>query len=36
MELSLRLSIYLRHSIGGYMVDATAGFLVKIVETLSP
>jgi hypothetical protein len=31
MELSLRLSFYLRHSLGGYTVDTTVGFLVKII-----
>jgi uncharacterized SAM-dependent methyltransferase len=36
MELSLRLSFYLRHSLGGYTVDTTAGFLVKIMEALAP
>jgi hypothetical protein len=36
MELSLRLSFYLSHSHGGYMVDTTAGFPVKIVEALAP
>jgi hypothetical protein len=36
MELSLRLSFYLKHSLGGYTVDTTAGFSVKIVEALAP
>jgi hypothetical protein len=36
MELSLWLSFYLRHSLGGYTVDTTAGFPVKIVEVLAP
>jgi hypothetical protein len=36
MEFSLRLSFYLRRSLGGYMVGTTAGFLVKIVEALAP
>jgi hypothetical protein len=36
MELSLRVSFYLRHSLRGYMVDTTAGFPVKIVEALEP
>jgi hypothetical protein len=36
MEFSLRLSFYLRCSLGGYMVGTTAGFLVKIMEALAP
>jgi hypothetical protein len=40
MKLSLRLSFYLRHSLKGYTVGTTMGFLVKIVEaftlTISP
>jgi hypothetical protein len=36
MQLSLRLSFYLRHSFGGYTVGTTAGFLVEIVEALVP
>jgi hypothetical protein len=36
MELSLCLSFYLRHSLGGYTVGTTAGFPVKIVEALAP
>jgi hypothetical protein len=36
MELILCLSFYLRHSLGGYMVDTTMGFQVKIMETLAP
>ena len=36
IELSLHLSFYLRHSLGGYMVDTTAGFPIKIVEALAP
>jgi hypothetical protein len=36
IELSLRLSFYLRHSLRGYMVGTTAGFPVKIVEALAP
>jgi hypothetical protein len=35
MEHSLRLSFYLRHSLGGYIVDTTAGFAVKIMEALA-
>jgi hypothetical protein len=35
MELSFRLSFYLRHSLGGYMVDTTEGFPVKIMEALA-
>jgi hypothetical protein len=36
MELSLRQSFYLRHSLGGYMVGTTAGFPIKIGEALAP
>jgi hypothetical protein len=36
MELSLCLIFYLRQSLGGYMVDTTAGFSVKIMEALAP
>jgi hypothetical protein len=36
MELSLRLSFYLRRSLGGYTVGTTVGFQVKIVEYLAP
>jgi hypothetical protein len=36
MELSLCLSFYLRHNIGGYTVGTTAGFLGEIVEALVP
>jgi hypothetical protein len=36
MELSLRLSFYLRRSLRGYTVDTTAGFQVKIMEDLAP
>jgi hypothetical protein len=36
MELSLRLSFYLRRSLGGYTVGTTAGFPVEIVEALAP
>jgi hypothetical protein len=35
MELSLRLNFYLRHSLMGYTVGTTAGFLVEIMETLA-
>jgi hypothetical protein len=36
MDLSLYLGFYLRHSLGGYTVNTTAGFLVKIMEALAP
>jgi hypothetical protein len=36
MELSLRLSFYLKHTLGGYTVDTTVGFPVKIMEALAP
>jgi hypothetical protein len=36
MELSLRLSFYLRCSLGGYTVGTTMGFPVKIMEALAP
>jgi uncharacterized SAM-dependent methyltransferase len=36
MELSLRLSFYIGHSLGGYTVDTTMRFPVKIVEALAP
>jgi hypothetical protein len=36
MKLGLRLSFYLRCSLGGYAVDTTVGFPVKIVEALAP
>jgi hypothetical protein len=36
MELSLHLSFYLRHSLGGYTVGTITGFPVKIVEALAP
>jgi hypothetical protein len=36
MELSFRLSFYLRRSLGGYTVGTTAGFPVEIVEALAP
>jgi hypothetical protein len=35
MEHSLRLSFYLRHSLGGYTVDTTVGFNIKIMEALA-
>jgi hypothetical protein len=35
MELSLRLSFYLRHSVRGYMVGTTVGFQIEIVEALA-
>jgi hypothetical protein len=35
MELSIRLSFYLRRSLRGYMVGTTAGFPAKIVEALA-
>jgi hypothetical protein len=34
VQLSLRLSFYFRHSLGGYMVGITAGFQVEIMEAL--
>jgi hypothetical protein len=36
MELSLRLSLYLKCSLGGYMVGTTVGFPIEIVEALAP
>jgi hypothetical protein len=36
MELSLCLSFYLRRSLGGYTVGTTMGFLVEIVQALTP
>jgi hypothetical protein len=36
MELSLRLSSYLRCSLSDYTVGTTMGFLVEIVEALAP
>jgi hypothetical protein len=36
MKLSLRLSFYLRHNLGDYMVGTTTGFLVKTMEALVP
>jgi hypothetical protein len=35
MKLRLRQSFYLRHNLGGYTVDTTAGFPIKIVEALA-
>jgi hypothetical protein len=34
MELSLRLSFYVRHSLGGYTVGTTVGFPVETMEAL--
>jgi hypothetical protein len=36
MELSLRLSFYLRRSLEGYTVGTTAEFQVELVEALAP
>jgi hypothetical protein len=36
MELSLRLSFYLRRSLEDYTVGTTVGFPVEIVEVLAP
>ncbi len=36
MEISLRLSFYLRRSLGGYTVGTTTAFLIEIVEALAP
>jgi hypothetical protein len=36
MEISPRLSLYLRRSLEGYMVGTTVGFPVKIMEALTP
>jgi hypothetical protein len=36
IELSLRLSFYLRHKLRGYMVGTTVGFPIEIVEVLDP
>jgi hypothetical protein len=36
MELSLRLSFYLRRSLEGYTVGTTMGFPIEIVEALAP
>jgi hypothetical protein len=35
MELSLRLSFYLRHSLRGYTANTTVGFPIKIMEALA-
>jgi hypothetical protein len=36
MELSLRVSFYLRRSLRGYTLGTTAGFPFKIMEALAP
>jgi hypothetical protein len=36
MELSLRLSFYLRRNLRGYTVGTTAGFIVETMEDLAP
>jgi hypothetical protein len=36
MELSLCVSFYLRHILGGYTGDTIARFPVKIMEGLAP
>jgi hypothetical protein len=36
MELSLRLSFYLRRSLRGYMVGTITGFPVETMEALNP
>jgi hypothetical protein len=36
IELSLRLSFYLKRNLGSYTVGTTAGFPVKIMEALAP
>jgi hypothetical protein len=36
MELSLRLSFYLRHSLEDYTVGTTTEFQVELVEALAP
>jgi hypothetical protein len=36
MQLSLRLSFHLRHSLRDYTVGTTMGFEVEIVEALAP
>jgi hypothetical protein len=36
MELSIHLSFYLRHNLGGYTEGTTVGFPVEIVEVLAP
>jgi hypothetical protein len=35
MEISLRLSFYLRRSLGGYTVGTTTAFPIEIVEALA-
>jgi hypothetical protein len=35
MDVSHHLSFYFRHSVRGYMVGTTAGFLVEIMEALA-
>jgi hypothetical protein len=35
MELSLCLSFYLRHILGGYMMGTIAGFSIKTMEALA-
>jgi hypothetical protein len=35
MELSLCLSFYLKHRLGGYTVGTTAGFRVELMEALA-
>jgi hypothetical protein len=35
MELSLRLSFYLRPGLRGYTVGTTEGFLIEIMESLA-
>jgi hypothetical protein len=36
MELSLRSSFFLKHSLGDYTVGNTMGFPVEIMEALAP
>jgi hypothetical protein len=36
MELSLRLSFYLKRSLRGYTMGTTTGFPVEIVKALAP
>jgi hypothetical protein len=36
MELSLRLSVYFRYSLGGNTMDTAVGFPVQIMEALAP
>jgi hypothetical protein len=36
MQLRLRLSFHLRHSLGGYTSGKTAGFQDEVVEALAP